>query len=123
MKKFVIPNLSCLFTKPNKKIIFILLAIIIVLAALLVFQGKMKKIYIKNQIKKANYCQVDSDCQDAFAGTGGHCPFGCYAYVNKSEAGRIKYLIDSFESTCVYGCAYCPTAKCDKGRCEPVCEY
>lgn len=115
--------LSFIFTKPEKKTIYILLAIImvIILAVPLVFCNKMKELYIKNEIRKANYCRLDSDCQDAFASIGGRCPFGCYAYVNKSEVEKIKYMAGSFNSTCVYSCIFCPAAKCDNGQCVPVC--
>jgi len=116
--------LTFIFTKPEKKTIFALSAIIIiiVLAVPLVFRNKMKELYIKHEIKKSNYCRIDSDCKDAFAGIGGQCPFGCYAYVNKSEVVKIKYLADNFDSNCVYSCISCPTAKCDNGQCVPVCD-
>jgi len=79
---------------------------------------KSLELKIKNQINKANYCDNDSDCVDA----GGKCPFGCYAYVNKKETGRISALINSYGSKCIYGCISCPTAVCNENVCKEVCK-
>ncbi|MFO7711306.1 MAG: hypothetical protein R6V53_06070 [Candidatus Woesearchaeota archaeon] len=73
---------------------------------------------IKKEIEKANYCETKDDCIDV----GGKCPFGCYVYVNENEADRIKGLVDSYESDCVYGCMACFDVECRDNRCEPVCE-
>ena len=93
-----------------------------VLISAFLIRDKIKAAYIIKEIRKANYCQIDSDCQDAFAGTGGQCPFGCHAFVNKDEAERIGGLVDSFDSTCVYSCMKCPTTRCDNGICTAVCD-
>jgi len=96
--------------------IAILVLIIIIVTSLMV--PKLRESKIKQEIDKANYCNVDSDCVDA----GGKCPFGCYAYVNKDEVNRISDLIGSYNSKCVYGCVSCPTAICENNKCKEVCE-
>ncbi|MBU4347245.1 hypothetical protein KJ586_00075 [Patescibacteria group bacterium] len=109
-----------LFTQSEKKITFVLLAIIIVLSTLLIASQKIKELYIKHEIKEANYCHVDLDCKDA----GNKCPFGCSAYVNKNEAARINRLFNSFHSNCTYGCLLCANLniKCENNKCKTVCE-
>ena len=111
------------FVRPKKKTIFIVFIAVIFVTLMFAFfaRDKIKAAYIVKEIRKANYCQVDSDCQDAFAGTGGQCPFGCHALVNKSEVGRIKRLVDSFDSTCVYNCMSCPGVRCENGICTAIC--
>jgi len=96
-------------------IIFILLAITISVFFAL---PKIKELKIESEIKKANYCNVNSDCVNA----GGKCPFGCWVYVNKNEVARVSELINSFDSNCVYGCVSCPTAVCENKKCQAVCE-
>jgi len=112
------------FSRPKKKTIFIALIIVIlaILISAFLVKDKIKAAYIVKEIRKSNYCQIDSDCVDAFAGTGGQCPFGCHAFVNKGDAERIKRLVDSFNSTCVYQCMYCPTTRCENGICTAVCD-
>lgn len=103
----------------KKSIIFVLIGLVIVgilLVSLFIFMRS--EYYIKYEIKKANYCDTKDDC--VFAGGG--CPFGCYIYVNKNERDRIKNLVESFNSKCVYGCLYCPDFECKDNKCEPICE-
>lgn len=105
----------------SKKIIIPFLLVFLVTALTLGifnFIPKIQEYNIKNEIQKANYCTIDSDCVDA----GGKCPFGCYAYVNKNEVQRISNLINSFESKCVYGCITCQSAQCINNTCVEVCE-
>jgi hypothetical protein len=90
--------------------------LIIVLISL--FGFSKSKFYINNEIEKANYCDVKEDC----VSTGSKCPFGCYIYVNKNEVNRIKNLISSFKSNCVYNCMYCPDVECKNNKCEPICK-
>ena len=96
-------------------IIFILLALTI---SIFFTFPKIQELKIKSEIKRANYCDIDSDCADA----GGKCPFGCWVYVNRNEANRISELINSFDSRCVYGCVLCPMAVCKDNKCKEVCE-
>ena len=96
-------------------IVFVILLIVVSIFLVL---PQIREAKIKAAIKKANYCQIDSDCVDA----GGKCPFGCYAYVNKNEVEKISNLIQSFDSKCVYGCVSCPTPICLDGKCKEVCE-
>jgi hypothetical protein len=104
----------------NKKIMIAVIIILILVTGivLIYLYPKIEESRIKVEIEKANYCEVDSDCVDA----GGKCPFGCYAYVNKNEVGRISKLIGSFNSKCVYGCLACPSAVCENNKCKEVCE-
>jgi hypothetical protein len=56
---------------------------------------------VKEEIARANHCEVDTDCASA----GTKCPFGCSIPVNKSEVARIKELLDDFgDETCQYDC-------------------
>lgn len=112
------------FVRPKLKTILIGLTAVVLAASIYAFliRDKIKAAYIVKEIRRANYCQIDSDCVDAFAGMGGQCPFGCYAFVNKNEADRIKNMVDSFNSTCVYSCIYCPTTRCENGICTAVCD-
>ncbi|HLG24054.1 MAG TPA: hypothetical protein VI564_03955 [Candidatus Nanoarchaeia archaeon] len=73
---------------------------------------------VNKEIEKANFCNTKEDCID----TGSKCPFGCYSYVNKNEASRIKSLIDNYESNCVYSCIACFDVKCENNKCVPVCD-
>lgn len=104
--------------KSEKKITIALLLTVCIMAMPLLFSQNIKELRIKQEIKKANYCQDDNDCLDA----GGQCPFDCYAYVNKNEVGRISGLINSYRSSCVYSCISCPEAVCDNGKCQTVCK-
>ena len=72
--------------------------------------------YINNEIEKANYCNTKYDCVNA----GDKCPFGCYVFVNKNEITKIKNLIDSYKSNCIYSCAVCE-ADCKNNKCATIC--
>jgi len=101
----------------NKKLIigiFIFIGLVFVSTSLTF--PKMKELNIKSQIKKANYCEINSDCIDA----GGKCPFGCYVYVNKNEVDKISNLIQSFNSKCVYGCISNSTVICEDNVCKEL---
>lgn len=118
---FVFKNV---FARPEKKTIvtvFVIAALVILISSFFLWD-KIKAAYIIKEIRKANYCRIDPDCQDAFADTGGQCPFGCFALVNISEAARIRGLVDSFKSTCVYGCMSCSGIRCENGVCTAVCD-
>lgn len=94
------------------KISLALFAVIIILAAGTFFFIR-SEYYIEMKIKEANYCQTKNDCIEL----QGQCPFGCYVYVNKSEGERIKNLIDSYESTCIYGCIESSGYDCLENKC------
>jgi hypothetical protein len=92
--------------------------VFIFLTSLIVVSGCLQsETYIQKEITEANYCETDEDCVDA----GGKCPFGCYIYVNKNDANRIKNLVSSYRSNCIYQCMYCPSVECKNNKCEPVC--
>ena len=103
----------------NKIILFSIIDFAILTIVLVsLFGCSRSKVYIKNEIEKANYCDVKEDCVDA----GGKCPFGCYVYVNKNEVHRIENLIASFRSDCIYDCISCRNVECINNTCEPVCQ-
>ncbi len=108
-----------LFIKSEKKTAVVLLLIIAALSTALIASQKIKELYIKQEIKQANYCEADSDCENAVR--GGQCPFGCYAYVNRNEVNKVSSLINSFRSTCVYSCVSCLGVKCEDKKCQPIC--
>jgi hypothetical protein len=73
---------------------------------------------IVQEIDKANYCEVDSDCVNA----GRTCnPPRCYNYVNKNEVDRIKGSIRPNQPYCLFQCAACNPV-CENHKCEAVCK-
>ncbi len=96
----------------------IIILVILIIIPIISYIPKYKESVISSEIEEANYCDIDSDC--AYAGS--KCPFGCYIYVNVDEVDRIKALVDSFESRCVYGCLRCDDVVCVNNRCKEVCE-
>jgi len=94
------------------KISLALFTVIIALAAGTFFFVR-SGYYVNMKIKEANYCQTKEDCIEF----QGQCPFGCYVYVNKSESERIKNLIDSYESRCIYSCIESPGYDCAENKC------
>lgn len=71
--------------------------------------------FIKNEIAKANYCEVVTDCQQVAVSK---CPFGCYVHVNKNEASRIEELLNDYQSTCEYGCIEMKGVDCVDNVCK-----
>jgi hypothetical protein len=104
----------------TKTITWGILAVVIIGVLLLIFLPNTTEPYIKNQIEKANYCNVKEDCALAAAGK---CPFGCYVYVNKDKADTITELIEAYvpRNTCEYSCLQCLDVECKDNKCEPVC--
>lgn len=68
---------------------------------------------IEQEIEKANYCQLKSDCILIKS----ECPFGCYIPVNKQEENYIINLIDDFGSKCVYSCIQIEGFDCIDNKC------
>lgn len=101
----------------KKKIVnstFVLFGVLILGIILFTSYLPLRQNYIFNEIIKAGYCEIDSDCITMDAS----CPFGCYAVVNKEQAIKIDSLIKSFPSNCVYGCVEKEAAKCIEGKCN-----
>lgn len=71
---------------------------------------------IKKELVKANYCDTAADCTDV----GSKCPFGCYLYVNKDEAPRIKKMVDGFSSQCEYSCIAIKGVECVQNECQVI---
>lgn len=73
---------------------------------------------IKQELVKANYCEIASDCTDV----GAKCPFGCYLYVNNVEAPRLKKMVEGFSSTCQYSCIAIKGVECVRNTCKVIPE-
>lgn len=71
---------------------------------------------IQKELVKANYCDTAADCTDV----GAKCPFGCYLYVNKDEASRLKPMVEGFPSTCQYSCIAIKGVECVQNKCEVI---
>ena len=73
--------------------------------------------WIKDAIKKSNYCKQDSDCMVTNFG----CPFGCNSLINKSENLRVLEWILSYNKShneCEYKCsAPAESVTCEEGVC------
>lgn len=92
-----------------------ILAIIGLVACAAPPQSQSEEDRIKEEIAKANYCEVVSDCQQAAVSV---CPFGCYIHVNKSEVSRIEKLLNEYQSTCMYSCVEFKGVDCVSNVCE-----
>jgi len=103
------------FLKTSKlNMTWALMGVIAVIAVAFTSSQSLKQSYIQNQIRKAGYCQADSDCVIA----GSRCPFGCAITVNKNEAGEIIRLVNSYTSNCDYSCLAETKVICKKNKCE-----
>lgn len=75
---------------------------------------------IENDLKNANYCQTDSDCQVLILG-GPYIEFGCYHYINKKfdKEEFDSRMIDYFRQCGVMidECASTPKVACVSGKC------
>ncbi len=80
------------------------------------FRGSGTEAGVKREIAAANHCETNSDCEIVLA----KCPFNCYAPVNKKESGRIREMIENYESRCAYMCVEIKGVACLNGKCEPV---
>jgi len=102
--------------KTKINLVLALFTLLVLATILFTSHRAVRESYISRQIAKAGYCEVDSDCVIA----GNKCPFSCAITVNKKEATRIMRLVNSFDSTCVYGCIELRSAICEKKHCQPV---
>jgi hypothetical protein len=83
----------------------------------IVFAGCSAEARVQKEIDEANYCSTADDC----VLVGSKCPFDCYIYANKTEADRIKGLVDGFESTCQYSCLQSFGVTCtEEKKCAPI---
>ena len=107
-----------------KKTIIILIILVagVGLAWFSFFSPKAQERYIKNEITKANYCEVVSDCQMV---AQSQCPFGCYIHVNKNEATRIGELLENYKNgeasrgySCMYSCIEFKGVGCVNNSCQ-----
>lgn len=82
----------------------------------LVFSStRYNQTWIYEQIREANYCQEDSDCQMV----SGKCPLGCYFWVNRNEVTRISKIVRGYPSDCIYECAASSEMVCTNQTCQP----
>jgi hypothetical protein len=70
---------------------------------------------IRTEIEKARNCAHDTDCINL----GARCPFGCAITVARSEAERIRQILDEHEESCTATCATYTQVLCEKGLCTP----
>lgn len=108
--------------KYQKATIILILIVGISLVWVMFFSRQTQERYIKNEIGKANYCEVASDCQMV---SQAQCPFGCYVHVNKNEAGRIGKLLEDYQNTnhrtsCIYSCIEFKGVGCINSTCQLI---
>ncbi|HUW22076.1 MAG TPA: hypothetical protein VMW41_05440 [Candidatus Bathyarchaeia archaeon] len=104
----------------------IVISVVIDLLALLLFWSPacMIQYYqIENELNKANYCQVDSDCKEIFLG-GKYIEFGCYHFINKTVDKQYFYnKMEKYDSKCtglIDMCFFAPKPKCVSDKCVSV---
>lgn len=111
----------------NKKI-FVRISLAIGIAVILglvwfaFFRQQTHEWYVKNEIAKANYCEIASDCQMI---AQSQCPFGCCIHVNKNEVERIGKLLENYARTryrtsCEYLCVEFKGVGCVNNTCQLV---
>ncbi len=80
---------------------------------------------IESEIDKANYCQIDSDCDILILG-GSYIEFGCYHFINKEVDKELFYgKMQKYASKCsrmINECAPAPEARCVSNKCAYVKE-
>lgn len=78
---------------------------------------------IENDLDKANYCQIDSDCS-VIVLTGSYIDFGCYHFINKDvDQKQFFTKMDAYEQKCsekINECAPAPNVKCVSSKCVYV---
>lgn len=104
--------------KISKLLIGLFIFLLFLIISMLILSNPIKQAYIEREIVKAGYCEADSDCVVA----ANQCPFGCYITVNKNEVERIRGLVSSFNSTCVYSCVELKDVICENKKCRAVWE-
>lgn len=115
-----------MFTSKNKIFLSILFVIVLIAGTFLFLKEKYtgnpndyfgsKEGEIKQAIIDAGYCNVSTDCEVLYA----ECPFGCHAPVNKKEADKIRMMLDSYESTCIYSCIQIQGVECVENKCQII---
>lgn len=84
--------------------------------------SKCSDIYdqIDNDLKNANYCEINSDCQVLSLG-GPYIEFGCYHYINRKFSKDEFYeRMEDYLEQCrgmIDECAWAPNAACVSGKC------
>lgn len=95
--------------------------ILLIFFLILLLGGCNTQILVEKEIKKANYCEVKSDCVIIES----ECPFGCYIGINKNEEDKIRGLIEDYNSNklnskCVYSCIQIQGIDCINSKCEII---
>ena len=104
-----------LFTMSLRRMFFVLAFLSLGFLAACSASGEAS---INAELKKANYCEKTEDC--VFIGS--KCPFDCAIYVNAKEAGRMKGIVDAYQSTCMYACLPDSGVECRDHVCTPIRE-
>ena len=97
-------------------------ALLVLLAVLL--GGCVSEKEVTQEVLRANYCTVDSDCVLVNFG----CPFNCGSYVNKgTDIERLSGLVSDYLSTatnCIPSCPPFVSPACSNGKCVPdTCKF
>mgnify|MGYP001560287106 CR=1 FL=1 len=75
---------------------------------------------IDSDLKNANYCTIDSDCE-TLPLAGPYIEFGCYHYINKNENSTLFYnRMNKYSAECgnvIDLCAPDPESKCISNKC------
>ncbi len=118
----------------NKKFIWILILILVIIASGVIYflhkqqpepfagNSSCEEMYneIENDINDANYCEIDSDCDVLMLG-GQYVDFGCYHFVNNAvDKDQFYKKMDVYEQKCskiINLCAPVPDARCVSNKC------
>ena len=101
----------------QKKSLAIIAASLAILSSLISGCGVgTDKDTISYEIEKATSCATNEDCVNL----GSKCPLGCEILVNRTEAPRIKAMLDAYKEECEFDCVACPFG-CVRQRCETLC--
>ena len=102
-----------------KKWWFLVLIFVVIVSPLL--YNLLGPLFVRGVIEGANYCEINSDCVK----TVHNGAVGCNYFVNVAEEARVNEAVGSFD-TLFYSvsssCMTCLYARCEEGKCIPVCE-
>lgn len=119
---------------PRRLILGSVCVVLSVLFFATILLGFRKIVLVRSEKKvihgmdQANYCAADDDCALVMY----RCPFGCGAYINKQETGKINRMVSEYfkrrPGRCAYHCAapippVCQSGRCVAKPCKPNKEY
>lgn len=71
---------------------------------------------IRAEIAAAQMCNTKEDCVTVAS----VCPFGCHITVNKMYEEKIRNLVESYPTNCMYSCVQQQGVDCVDSLCQPV---